>query len=220
MIIDKQNLTVAKILASRNLENLKVLEVGCGDGRITADLFGGAGSLTAIDPDAGSIASARERIPDADFRVGSGECLGFPDDSIDVVLFTLSLHHQNSHQALKEAARVLREYGQVLIVEPAIDSEISAICNLFNDETEVLNNAIEAINAGKFEVICVETFCVEWEFKDNQELYDWLCDHYHTRYDQTKVEKVNQLLGRKQWDRPVNLREKLVITKLKASSIQ
>jgi len=214
MIIDKEELTLVKILAFANLESRKVFEIGCGDGRITEGIFVNSGNLIAIDPDSASISTAKERIPDADFRVGSGESLGFLNCSFDVVLFTLSLHHQNSHKALKEAAKVLKDDGQVLIVEPVVDSEISIICDIFKSETNVLNNAINAINTSMFKVVCAEEFYPEWEFENNRELYNWLFDYYQTPYDNSKVVLINKLLGNKQWSRPINLGDKHVITSL------
>lgn len=218
MIIDREKLTLEKIFAYASLENRKILEIGCGDGRITEGLFVKSGSLVAIDPDPKSISIAKERIPDADFRVGSGEDLGFLNDAFDVVLFTLSLHHQNARKALKETAAVLKDDGQVLIIEPAVDSEVSIICNVFNDETAVLNNAVKDINASIFNVVCSEKFHAEWEFENNEELYSWLFDFYQTPFDHLKVAQVNQRLGNNKQSKPVILRDKLVITILRKTS--
>lgn len=214
MIIDKESLTLEKILAFANLENRKVLEIGCGDGRITEGLLVNSGSLIAIDPDSAAISTAKGRLPDVDFRVGSGESLGFLNDCFDVVLFTLSLHHQNSSKALKEAAKVLNVDGQVLIIEPVVDSEISIICDIIESETEALNNAVNAINTSMFKVVCAEEFYPEWEFENNRELYRWLFDHYQIPYDKSKVDRINELLGDKQRSRPINLGDKHLITSL------
>ncbi|MBT8362806.1 MAG: class I SAM-dependent methyltransferase [Deltaproteobacteria bacterium] len=214
MIIDKEELTLVKILALANLENRKVLEIGCGDGRITKGLLANSGSLIAIDPDSAAISTAKERIPEVDFRVGSGESLGFLNDCFDVVLFTLSLHHQNSSKALKEAAKVLNDDGQILIVEPVADSEISIICDIIESETDALNNAINAINTSMFKVVFAEEFYPEWEFENNRELYSWLFDHYQIPYDKSKVVRINKLLGDKKRSRPINLGDKHVIISL------
>ncbi|WP_136809888.1 class I SAM-dependent methyltransferase [Desulfosediminicola flagellatus] len=214
MINDKGHLTVEKIVNFANLESQAVLEIGCGDGRITQGLIGKSESLIAIDPNPNAIATAKKRIPNADFRIGSGETLEFNDASFDMVLFTLSLHHQQCDMALGEAARVLKDSGKILVIEPAVDSEISIICNVFHDETPVLENAIKAIDASIFKIACTEVFYTEWEFVDNQELYNWLFEFYQTPYDNVKLGKVNALLGLSKGSRPLNLKDKLVITKL------
>lgn len=214
MINDKEHLTVEKILTFADFESQAVLEVGCGNGRITQGLIGKAESLIAIDPNTDAIANAIKRTPNVDFRIGSGENLEFNDASFDIVVFTLSLHHQNCDIALDEAARVLRDDGQILVIEPAVDSEVSIICNIFHDETPVLKNAIKAIDESLFKIASTEIFYTEWEFVDNQELYNWLFDFYQTPHDKIKIGKVNRLLGLRQDSRPINLQDKLAITRL------
>lgn len=45
------------------LRGQHILEIGCGDGRFTWVFADEAGHVTAIDPDAGQIASAIETLP-------------------------------------------------------------------------------------------------------------------------------------------------------------
>jgi ubiquinone/menaquinone biosynthesis C-methylase UbiE len=68
-----------------------VLEIGCGDGRLTRRYAGTAGSVIAIDPDAKAIASLRRELPQVDARATGIEDLRLPDHSIDIVLFAWSL---------------------------------------------------------------------------------------------------------------------------------
>lgn len=214
MIIDPQKKTSEQILNLASFKNRQILEIGCGDGHTTRQLVEQATEFIAIDPDPDSIAKAKESIPGVDFRVGSGEDLGFPNDSFDVVLFTKSLHHQKGSQALNEASRVLREDGQVLVLEPAVDGDLSIICNLFDDETDVLNTAVKAMDNSTFKVVSREEFNTDWVFEYNQDLYSWLFDYYDMLYDESKIPKVNQLLGSKQYSSPLVLSHKLVITSL------
>ncbi len=60
-----------------DLKGRRVLEIGCGDGRVTAMLAGIPQRLVAIDPDAGCIEKARHQIAEAVFAAGSGEALPF-----------------------------------------------------------------------------------------------------------------------------------------------
>ncbi len=215
MIIDTKGTMLAKILECADLAGRDVLEIGCGDGRITAGLAGKPGRLTAIDPDPKAIAAAGARVPDVTFRVGAGEDLPFPDDAFDVVLFTLSLHHQDARKALKETGRVLRKDGTALVIEPAVDGEVEIVCNVFNDETEVLNDVIRAIAESDFRVVRTETFFPEWVFADHQELRDWLFAHYRTPFDADKATQVDRLLGHKRKARPIILEDKLTASCLR-----
>ncbi len=79
-----------------SLRGKHVLEVGCGDGRLTLQYAPFASSVVAIDPDRASIDEASEqqatrRISNVDFRVGSIEHLPDRGAPFDVALFSWSL---------------------------------------------------------------------------------------------------------------------------------
>jgi 2-polyprenyl-3-methyl-5-hydroxy-6-metoxy-1,4-benzoquinol methylase len=73
------------------LEGRRVLELGCGEGRLTRPLAVLAASVTAIDTDEKTIARARASLPDVDLRVASAIDLDAPDGEFDLALFSWSL---------------------------------------------------------------------------------------------------------------------------------
>ena len=77
MELDKEKIEIGMIEQVADLKGKQVLEVGCGDGRLTLLLAGKSGKLIAIDPDDACIAEARRNIRGVDFRLGSGEALEF-----------------------------------------------------------------------------------------------------------------------------------------------
>lgn len=131
----------------------RILEIGCGDGDLSAQLAKHAERYVAIDPDAEAIRAARSRDSRADFRVGTGEALTFGDVSFDVVLFILSLHHQDSRIALQEAHRVLAEGGRLIVLEPSPEGELQRFFHLFHDESEALAEAASALERGPFRLL-------------------------------------------------------------------
>ena len=70
---------------------LRVLEIGCGDGRVTRLFAGRAASVIAIDPDAESIDALRAEWPSVDARAVGIEDLDLPARSIDIAIFSWSL---------------------------------------------------------------------------------------------------------------------------------
>ena len=73
----------------------KVLEIGCGDGRLTLRLasLGATRVIHAIDPSADLIRTARKNLPtklanQIHYKVGSTEELKFPSNSYDIVVFS------------------------------------------------------------------------------------------------------------------------------------
>jgi ubiquinone/menaquinone biosynthesis C-methylase UbiE len=217
MELDRENVEIGTIRRYTPLEGKRVLEVGCGDGRVTALLSEEAGDLVAIDPDEESIVEARDHIKGVDFRVGSGETLEFDNESFDLVMFTMSLHHhRDCKKALREAYRVLKREGQLILLEPAIDGEIQRLFHLFMDETEGIKGALDAINDSQFYTEHCETFSKDWVFEDSQELYDYHFEHYgDSRYNGSIIGSINELLGERIDERPIVVRDKITIVSMR-----
>ena len=173
MIYDKDNLQMAMIQKLAALEDTTVLEIGCGDGSLSVRLAVETRRYIAMDPDKEAIASARQLSGSADFLMGTGENLPCADASFDLVIFILSLHHQNSGQALLEAHRVLNPAGRLIILEPSADGEFQQFFHLFDDETEALTSAARAIRHSRFDLIRHKVFSVPAEFEDLSELYQY-----------------------------------------------
>ena len=61
---DPENNEPNALFALADFNSRRVLEIGCGDGRLTWRYADRAARVTAIDPFEGSIAHARENTPD------------------------------------------------------------------------------------------------------------------------------------------------------------
>ena len=78
------------------LKGRRILEIGCGDGRLTIQYAPKAARVVAIDPDPESIAAARlaatgAGIRNVSFRVGLAERSRIAGGPFDVALFSWSL---------------------------------------------------------------------------------------------------------------------------------
>ena len=105
----------------------RVLDVGCGPGRlaiVAVTAAGRAGETCGIDPAPEMVALARRKAAQAGvtvrFEVGVIEALPYPPDHFDVVLSSLMLHHlpdELKRRGLAEIHRVLKPAGRLLAVD-------------------------------------------------------------------------------------------------------
>lgn len=97
----------------------RLLEIGCGVGRMTRHFAGRFAHVTAVDVSGEMIRKARElngHLPNVRFEETSGTDLrAFPDASFDAVLSYIVFQHIPSRQIIygyvDEALRVLRPEG-------------------------------------------------------------------------------------------------------------
>ena len=96
---------------------IKLLDVGCGTGLATYLAARCGATVAGLDAAEASVAIARERMPEGDFRVGEMEKLPWPDGSFDAVTgFNSFQFAADPANALREAARVTRPGGRVLML--------------------------------------------------------------------------------------------------------
>ena len=214
MFEDSAEIIAEKIVQLSSLADRRVLEIGCGGGRITSLLSAHTKKLVAIDPDPELIGQARAGMPGVDFRLAKGEDLPFSDNSFDLVLFTLSLHHQDSSAALSEASRVLNRDGRILVVEPAEDGEVERFFTLVHDEIKAKKAAQRAIQQSDLNLERSEIIYARWMFDDKDELCRSLFDYYQLPIDKEIVRQISELLGAKGNSRPIVLNDTLMIQSL------
>ena len=124
-------------------EGLTIADVGCGDGAMVRHLAReGARRVVGIEPNEPQLARARaaERAGNEEYRVASGEALPFADKTLDALLYFNSFHHlppAAMAPALREAVRVLKPGGRLIVIEPLAEGAyFETLCPL-EDETAV-----------------------------------------------------------------------------------
>lgn len=94
MIIDPEEHEVDALLARLPpVDRCAVVEVGCGDGRLTRRYSRHVGTVLAVDPDQAALAAFRkDGIPgNVEVREMPIDRLALPDESVDAVLFSWAL---------------------------------------------------------------------------------------------------------------------------------
>jgi ubiquinone/menaquinone biosynthesis C-methylase UbiE len=108
------------ILASADFRGQRVIDIGCGDGTFTIELFDRAGpsSIYAFDPASKAIEAARRKTGDRaiEFAVNSAYEIPVEDQSFDVAHLRGVLHHMDHPDvAIREALRVAKT---IVVLEP------------------------------------------------------------------------------------------------------
>lgn len=105
------------------LPALDVVDIGCGEGYLTLEAARWAARVVGIDRSVEVLARARvlarrRRVTNVQWKQGDLARLPLPDASMDVALLSQALHHApRPEDALREAARVLRPGGRVLVLD-------------------------------------------------------------------------------------------------------
>jgi SAM-dependent methyltransferase len=98
------------------VEGLRVLDVGCGPGALTAELVRrvGATATAAVDPSDTFLRAVQGRYPLSDVRRSPAERLPFDDHAFDATLAQLVVHFMDEPVVgLREMARVTVDDGIV-----------------------------------------------------------------------------------------------------------
>ena len=95
-IIDPDGVEIVTIKELVDLRDLRIVEIGCGDGRLTFECGREAASVVAVDSDEDAIRKARAETPNAlrrriRFEVADAAQLELPKGEFDLALFSWSL---------------------------------------------------------------------------------------------------------------------------------
>jgi len=133
-------------------EDDRVLDVGCGTGFATVGLLEHTPHVEGLDQSVHQLAKAREKdeLAGADFVRGDAENLPYADATFDAVWSSGSIEYWPTPvDALREARRVTKPGGRVLVVGPRrpkgrVFGAIADSIMLFYDEEEATRMFEEA----------------------------------------------------------------------------
>ncbi|MBD0330230.1 MAG: methyltransferase domain-containing protein [Thermoleophilia bacterium] len=109
---------VELLVEAGDLRGRRVLDVGCGTGRLAAALAERyAAKVWGVDPSPGMLEVARGRVPrGVGLKLARAEELPFTDGWFERVTMTLVYHHVDPARALPEIRRVLSPRGRLALL--------------------------------------------------------------------------------------------------------
>jgi len=95
-VLDPEGAHFSALQRVADFADARVLEVGCGDGRLTVPVAERAATVFAFDPDADAVDAARQALPaelagHVSFAAASATAIEIPRSAFDIVLFSWSL---------------------------------------------------------------------------------------------------------------------------------
>jgi ubiquinone/menaquinone biosynthesis C-methylase UbiE len=102
----------------------RVLDIGCGTGRLLEQVRGARPQVTLVglDRSQGMTDVARRLRPDVEIERGAAEALPHRDGVFDAVLTTISFHHWSDKPAsIAEVFRVVRPRGVFALTDVSTD---------------------------------------------------------------------------------------------------
>ena len=103
----------------------RILDLGCGDGQLTARMIAGGADVHGVDASPAMVAAARKRGIPAD--EANAEKLPYPDASFDAVFSNAALHWvQGQDEMMAEVHRVLKPAGR-FVAEMGGHGNVAAI---------------------------------------------------------------------------------------------
>ena len=119
--------------AARVSADMRVLDIGCGTGIVTAAAAARGAGVAGLDFSLAMLAGAQRRQPNLRFDEGDAEALPYPEQSFDAVVSNFGIHHlPGPGNGIAEALRVLRPCGRFAFTTWAVPEENIAWRLLFD----------------------------------------------------------------------------------------
>lgn len=169
------------ISAASPTKGTLVLDVGSGPGIVSTSLAKYAKNVTAFDITPSMIKAAKQRsiehgVTNINFKVGEAENLPFSNNSFDIVVTRLTIHHfKEPELVLKEIKRVIKPEGRLVLAdvtssENPDESELHNALEILRDPSHVrmlpLSELKKQIQSVGLEVIKEEGWIMEREYSE------------------------------------------------------
>ncbi len=99
--------------------NQKILDLGCGNGRLSSLILKKNCEYVGIDNSKGQINEAKKLFPELEFKTGDLMKIPLPDENVDQIWTIASFHHladkKSRERSLEEMKRVLKKDGIIIM---------------------------------------------------------------------------------------------------------
>ena len=199
MILDPDNKYIQAINSHATLTGATILEIGCGNGRMTTDMAKYANRIVATDLNQEVLEQAKKNITadNIEFIYTPDGTPDLPSRSFDIVIYTLSLHHIPEDKRvdnLYHSGKLLKDDGKIVVVEPGNDGSFLEVKQRFGagsgDESIEKQAAVMAMqNLDGWVMSPTYHFDIDFLFTDETDFFI----NKLPKYRGMSAEKINAL---------------------------
>ena len=151
------------------------LDVGCGTGNYTIELQKRGFRFIGIDPSEKMLEKAKLKNSEIDWRIGSVENLGLPNNHVDGIIGSLTIHHWTDlNRGFAELNAVLKPNGRIVIFTSTPKQMKGYWLNhyfpkMLEDsivQMPALEMVMEAMENAPFEIIKTEKYSIHSDLED------------------------------------------------------
>lgn len=188
-------------------KNQSILDLGCGTGTLTAQLFDLAGTIVGVDSSVSMIVKAEEQYPNIKFMVCDALDLPF-EEEFEVVFSNAVFHWISDHNTLlKQVHKVLKPNG-LLVCEFGAKGNIATIENAFIDACRELEyeykpmfnfpmseNFADLLEQNDFVIDKVYDYARPTPLKDNERgLANWMRQFFASDLEMMPEKVQNEII--------------------------
>ncbi len=166
---------------SPGAQQLSVLELGAGTGKLTRVLHAQGHDVHATEPDEAMLAILRRDLPDVRSSASGAEKIPLGDASVDVVVAAQCFHWFDADAALEEISRVLKPGGHLALVWHRRDERIPWVKKLgriIGTQDHATDPAAALVSSPLFGEVEEQTF-THWQVVNRRSIVDLVRSRSH-----------------------------------------
>ncbi|MBP3254990.1 MAG: class I SAM-dependent methyltransferase [Clostridia bacterium] len=204
------------IISSMDVKNEKIVDIACGTGIFTKQLYDRKCNVIGIEPNKEMYEKACKNLEGIKVLNTTAEETTLESESVDIITVAQALHWFNLDEFIKEARRILKTGGRVAVIYNSIDDSKEIIreykdiyirnCKDYNNHNRNYNELFDKLFDGDYTLKVFQnnqqytyeefmgyTFSMSYSLKENDENYNIFVKELTELFDKYSQEGIIEL---------------------------